>query len=185
MIKSLEVILPIDFPYRLVSFKFFFENYNTHTMNLYHAAGMNLIYEQTKMCYLFPQNEFYQLLELENTDEPHDEKYNWILMKGTYDNEPKIAADIKIENKEMLDNSQPGIHFDRQRFNLHRLPEPEDDIAISDQGESALFHHFSCREVLLTEGYYPLIGMIYLQSYYNPAEIINRWLDEKDKLKSW
>jgi hypothetical protein len=176
MIKSLEVLLPIKFPYRLFSFKFFFENMNSHLLNMYHAAGMNLIYEQKKICYLFPQNEFYQLLKLQNIEEPHDPKYNSILIKGIFGEEPKIEADIEIENEEMLDILQPDNNLNRYQLSLHRLPEPENDIVITDKSKSSYFHHFSCREVLLTTSDHPsFISMIYLESCNDFYQIIQEF----------
>jgi hypothetical protein len=182
MIKSFEIIRPADIPYRLLSFQFFFENINSHILNLYHAAGMNLIYHITKTCYLFPQNEFYQLLKLQNTEEPHEEKYNWILMKGIFDENPKIEADIEIENEKILDLLQPDNHFNKKRLHLHRLPEADNEIVISDKS-TIIFHHFLCKEVLInTTHNSPFINMIYLLSYTNFYHIINLWFNKENKL---
>ena len=62
----------------------YFENQNTHIIDMYHAGGMNLVYNITKVCYVYPENEFYELLQLQNIEELHEPKYDWLLMKGMY-----------------------------------------------------------------------------------------------------
>lgn len=180
MIKSFEVLLPKDFPYTLISFKFYFETYNTPIMNLYHAAGMNLLYEHIRICHLFPQNEFYQLSELRNTDEPHDEKYNLILMKGICDKGPKVPLDIDIENGELLDILRPGSQFNKHRLRLDRLPKPADDLLISDE-RPGLFHHFSCGEVFkaLPNGV-PCVRLVYVTSVNDPLDVVRSWFADRD-----
>jgi hypothetical protein len=182
MIKSYDVLWPADFPYRLMSFKFYFENVNTHMLNLYHAAGMNFIYEQIKICYLFPQNEFYQLLKLQNTQEPHSEKYNSILIKGVFADAPKTEADLEIENEQLLDVLHSGSHFNKHHLNLHRLPEAGNDMVFTDESRPSCFHHFVCSEFLSgIADRHPLIRLLYSGSCGDFFEIINPWLSDKDK----
>src|SRR6266498_5166269 len=182
MIKEFVILRPPDFPYRLVSLYGYFYN-NHHLINFYHAAGMNLIYEQTKICYVFPQNEFYQLLKLQNTQEPHDPKYNWLLMKGIFGGEPTIQAHIEIENEEILEQLHPDNDFDKKHLKLHRMLECDDEIAISDKTSTKGFHHFLCNAVFSDIlNYLPTISMTYLQFYKNLYPIINLWFDEENKL---
>jgi hypothetical protein len=183
MIKSLEIIRPADFPYRLIYFDFFFNTINSHILNIHHAAGMNFVYEQMKICYVFPQNEFYQLLRLQNTEEPHIQKYNWILMKGIFAGEPAIKADIQIENEEILDLLQQDNHLDKKHLYLYRLPERENDIVISEEMSTTVFHHFICNEAFISApDSFPFINMIYLNSYNNLYHLLNLWFNEENKL---
>lgn len=183
MIKSFEILRPAGIPYRLLSFKFYFENVNTHILDLYHAAGMELVYFIAKSCYVFPQNEFYQLLQLQNTEELHEPKYNWLSVKGIFGEAPKTAAIIYIENEGLLNTQQPNHHFNKDQLFLNRLPEPGNDIVISDTMNDSLFYHFFCNEVTGSSmRLSPFISMIYLNSYANIHEIINLWFDEENKL---
>lgn len=183
MIKSFEILRPAGIPYRLLSFKFYFENVNTHILDLYHAAGMELVYFITKSCYFFPQNEVYQLLQLQNTEELHEPKYNWLLIKVIFGEAPKTKATIHIENEELLNIKQPDHNFDKEQLFPNRLPESGNDIVISDTMKDSFFYHFYCNEVLPGSiGLPPFISIIYLNTYANPHEIINLWLNEEYQL---
>ncbi|MGN6541520.1 MAG: hypothetical protein ACTHKY_12000 [Ginsengibacter sp.] len=184
MIKTFKIIRPQNIPDQLLSFKFFFENVNTHIVDLYHAGGMNLVYKIERSCYLAMQNEFYQLLQLENREEPHLQKYNWLLVKGMFAEEPKIKARIIIEN---LDSMNPFLEPDQ--FNgsyvfLNKLPEPGNELVILDKSEKKMYHHFLCKEI--SEGFLdflPRINLFYLTTYSNLFEVINLWCNEENKLK--
>jgi hypothetical protein len=183
MLKSYEIIRPADVPYALLSFKFLFENMNTHIVDIYHASGMNLVYNIEKSCYLFPQNEFYQLLKLQNTGEPHIQKYNWLLVKGVFSDVPKIEAEIEIEDEEILSVLQPDNHFNKSQLFLHRLPEPGNEMVIADTSGTIFFHHFVCKEIVTgTTNYAPLISLSYLNSYHSQYQVVNLWSNEENKL---
>jgi hypothetical protein len=183
MLKSYEIIRPADVPYALLSFKFFFENINTHIVDMYHASGMNLVYNIEKTCYVPAKNEFYQLLKLQNKEEPHIQKYNWLLMKGIFSNVPKIEADIEIENEEIVNLLQPDNHFNKSQLLLHRLPEHGNEMVIADIVPIACFHHFVCNEVLPgSVNYSPFINLNYLNSYNSSYQAVNRWCNEETKL---
>jgi hypothetical protein len=182
MIKSYDVLWPADFPYRLMSFRFYFENVNTHMLNLYHAAGMNFIYEQIKICYVLPQNEFYQLLQLQNTEEPHNEKYNSILIRAVFGDEPKTEADLEIENEELMGILQPGARFNRHYLHLHRFPEAGNDMVLTDESRPSCFHHFVCSGILPgMPDERPVIRLVYSESCDGIFQIINPWLNDKDE----
>ena len=184
MLKSYEIIRPADVPYALLSFKFFFENINTHIVDIYHASGMDLVYNIEKTCYLFHLNKFYQLLKLQNTDEPHIPKYNWLLVKGMFGEDAKIKAAIQIENEEILNLLQPDNNINKSHFFLHRLPEPRSDIVIADTSGTTRFHHFVCNEIVAgTMSHSPLISMNYLNSYYSDYQVVNLWCNEENKLE--
>ncbi|HTQ63187.1 MAG TPA: hypothetical protein VMI12_00220 [Puia sp.] len=179
MIKSLEILRPIDFPYRLFSFRFFFENINSHIINMHNVAGMDFIYEQIRICYVLPQNEFFQLLKLKNIEEPHQQKYETILMKGIFTKDDIIECKMSIENQK--DYSSAYNAAIENYIRLNKLPEIGDEIAIADKNAVNLFHHFSCFDIW-HEGakHLPLAKLVYLNSYNNLSEIINPWLDHKD-----
>jgi hypothetical protein len=181
MIKEFVILRPPDFPYRLISLYGYFYN-NHHLINFHHAVGMDLIYEQAKICYVFPQNEFYQLLKLQNSQEPHDSKYNWLVMKGIFAGEPAIDVYIEIENEEQLQQLYPDNYFNK-RLKLHRMLENDDEITLTDNANTKVFHHFLCNAVFSdTLNYLPTISMTYLQSYKNIYPILNLWFDEENKL---
>jgi hypothetical protein len=185
MIRSLEIIRPANIPYRLLDFDFFFNTINSHILNIHHLAGMNFIYQQMKMCYLFPQNEFYQLLKLQNTDEPHEAKYNWLVLKGVFGGAPGIAAGLDIENEEILEWLQPDNHFDKSHLHLFRMPERGNDIVIMDEMSVNSFHHFYCVDILQDpQNYFPLLRLHYLNSYTNFYQVINLWFNEENKLEA-
>jgi hypothetical protein len=143
---------------------------------MYHAGGMNLVYNLEKTCYVPAKNEFYQLLKLQNTEEPHIQKYNWLLMKGIFSDAPKIQTEIEIENEEIVNLLQPDNHFNKSQLLLHRLPEPGNEMVVADTSETTLFHHFVCNEVLPgSMNYLPLISMRYLNSYNSYYHAVNRW----------
>ena len=177
---SFEIIRPDGIPSRLLSFKFYFENMNTHILDLYHAGGMNLVYNINKTCYVFPQNEFYELLKLQNIEELHEPRYNWLLMKGMFGEQGNLAVDIEIENEETLDLLHPNNSFNKKHLSISKLPEQENEMVIGDTNKN-IFHHFLCNEVS-AGGRVPIINMTYLSSYYDISQIINLWFDEENKL---
>jgi hypothetical protein len=183
MIQSYEVIRPAGFPYRLVNFQYYFNTENSRIINLHHAAGMDLVYEQVKICYLFPQNEFYQLLKLQNKEEPHPVYYNWIVLKGIFGGRAAIAAELNIENKETMEEVQPGHAITNKGLYLHRLPEINNDIVICDEQSKLPYYHFLCTKVVTTPGAAPVIDLFYLQAYPGINQILNRWFDEENKLE--
>lgn len=179
---SFEIIRPADIPSRLLSFKFYFENLNTHIIDLYHAGGMNLAYYINKLCYIFPQNEFYELLKLQNIEELHEPKYNWLLMKGMFAGQGNTAVDIEIENEETLNLLHPNNNFNKKSLFLSKLPEQENEIVIGDTDKN-IFHHFLYIEVFAgSPGSRSFITMTYLNSYYDIYQIINLWFNDENKL---
>ncbi|OQP60186.1 hypothetical protein A3860_34470 [Niastella vici] len=146
---------------------------------MYHAAGMNLVYEQVKMCYVFPQNEFYQFLKLQNTKELHDEKYNFLLIKGIFGEDAKLEIAIDIENEEVLNLMEPQHHFNSNRVSAHRLPEPNDDIFLGDTNNGTTYHHFLCYDIHsdIWAGVSD-VSVRYVSSYDNLNRIICFWFDE-------
>lgn len=184
MIKSYEVIRPLDFPYELIDFSFFFYNVETHIMNLHHAAGLDLVYEQKKMCYVFPQNEFYELLKLKNTEEPHASKYNWILMKGIFGGEPVFEATLNIENlDELLFVNLSEKKLNNKCLSLYHKPEPGNDIVISEQTNNAFLHyHLQCNSLAIVEPKSKLlVNAFYLGMSPDLRHIINSWFTEENK----
>jgi hypothetical protein len=183
MVKSFEIIRPVGFPYRLISFSFFFNTANTHIMNIHHAAGMDLIYEQVRMCYLFPDQEFYELLRLRNSGEPHDPKYNWILMKGIFGGEPVFDARLNVEyDGEITYLFYPGYDPGWEHFPLYRLPEPGNDMVMLGKDARPAFHHFQCSGLATggpDEG--PVVDLVYLNTYDKFSRIINQWFTEENK----
>lgn len=182
MIRSFDVLLPRDFPYALVNFRFYFQNYGTGTVNLYHAAGMELIYEQERMCFVLPGTAFFQLLRLQNTGEPHERKYELLLMKGWYDS-AKGKMDIEISNPDALISEWPHYDFDVCRQDMQRLPQPGEELALADRQQSHMYHHFRCAEVARSaaDDHRPLVRLEYLESS-SLLMIINDWLPEGEHL---
>lgn len=179
---SFEIIRPAGIASRLLSFKFYFENQNTHIIDMYHAGGMNLVYNITKVCYVYPENEFYELLQLQNIEELHEPKYDWLLMKGMYGERGSMATNIEIENEETLNLLHPNNNFDKKFLFVSKLPEPGNEIVINDKTKTNIQHHFLCNEVLAgTANYPPLIILTYLQSYPSVDDIINLWFDDENK----
>lgn len=180
---SFEIIRPAGIASRLLSFKFYFENMNTHIIDMYHAGGMNLVYNITKTCFVFPENVFYELLKLQNTEELHEVKYEWLLMKGMYGERGNMATHIEIENEETLNLLHPNNNFDKKFLYVSKLPEPGNEIVINDKTKTNIQHHFLCNEVLSgATDYPPLIIMAYLQSFSSIDDIINLWFNKENKL---
>lgn len=180
---SFEIIRPAGIASRLLSFKFYFENMNTHIIDMYHAGGMNLVYDITKTCYVYPQNEFYELMELKNKEELHEAKYEWLLMKGMFGERGNSAVNIEIENEEKINLLHPNNNFDNRFLFVSKLPEPGNEIVINDKTKTEIFHHFLCTELLSgTPAYPPVIIMTYLDSYTGVDDVLNLWFDEENKL---
>lgn len=180
---SFEIIRPAGIASRLLSFKFYFENMNTHIIDMVHAGGMNLVYNIAKTCYAYPQNEFYELLELKNKEEAHEVKYEWLLMKGMFGERGNALVNIEIENEETLNLLHPNNNFDKRILYVSKLPEPENEIVINDKTKTNIFHHFICDEVLAgTAAYPPSIIMSYLASYTGVDDVLNLWFNEENKL---
>ena len=180
---SFEIIRPAGIASRLLSFKFYFENMNTHIIDMVHAGGMDLVYDITKTCYVYPQNEFYELLELKNIEELHEAKYDWLLMKGMFGETGNTLVNIEIENEETLNLLHPHHDFDKRILYLSKLPEPGNEIVINDKTKTEIFHHFICNELLAgTRAYPPSIIMTYLNSYTSVDDVLNLWFDEENKL---
>jgi len=186
MVKSYNVLLPEDFPGSLVSFQFFFENYDSHIMNLYHAAGMNLVYELARACYAWPQHELYQLWLLENTQEQHLKKYEVLLMKGSFAGPPAIETRILVMHDGDAWDEETPPPFVGRRLRLHRLPEPGDDLVIADEARPGVIHHLRCTAVIPAphRAGGPLIRTSYIATRYTLLEVINGWLDEDHRLRS-
>ena len=181
---SFEIIRPSGIASRLLSFKFYFENLNTHIIDMYHAAGMNLVYNITKTCYVYPQNEFYELLKLQNLKELHEPKYEWLLMQGMFGEKGNIAASIEIENEERLNLLHPNNDFDKKTLLISKLPEPGNEIVINDKTKTEIFHQFLCNDVQAgTPTSSPSIIMTYLNSYTSVDDVLNLWFNEENKLK--
>lgn len=176
MIKSFEIVRPANIPYRLLSFEFFFENVNSPVVNFYHAAGMHLNYLQVRIAYAFRQHEFYQLLQLQNTNEPHEPKYDWLLMKANLDDNPAIEVHIEIEAND--ERPFPSI---ASRWLIHRLPKVGSEIIVS-ANENTLHHHFVCNEVTNEMFGILLLRLSYLNSYTKFNDILNTWCNEENKL---
>lgn len=176
MIKAFEIVRPANIPYRLLSFEFFFENVNSPTVNFYHAAGMHLNYLQRRIAYAIQEHEFYQLLHLQNRNDPHEPKYDWLLMKGIFDDHPSIPVRIEIEAG--AERQPPSIESE---WFLHRLPGAQNEFIV-DANENTLFHHFVCSEVVSDVFGLPLLRLIYLNSYTRLNDILNSWFDEENKL---
>ena len=180
---SFEIIRPTGIASRLLSFKFYFENMNTHIIDMVHAGGMNLVYNIAKTCYVYPQNEFYELLELKNKEELHKTKYEWLLLKGMFGERGNTLLNIEIENVETLNLLHPNNNFDKRILYVSKLPEPGNEIVINDKTKTEIFHHFSCNEVLAgTPAYPPSIIMTYLNSYIGVDDALNLWFNEENKL---
>lgn len=182
MIRSFDVLIPRDFPYALVSFQFYFYNYGSGTVNLYHAAGMELVYEQTRVCYVCPEGVFYQLLTLRNREEPHSAKYEMLLMKGWFDG-AAVEADLEVVNPGLLAIVCPKHGLDLTRLTVPELPKAGSELAIRDPDRRSVVHHFYCQEVLpRREGAdRPLIRVEYLETM-SLLEVVNDWLDIDDRL---
>jgi hypothetical protein len=69
---------------------------------------------------------------MENVEEIHDKKYNWILMKGIFGEDSKLETEITIENQEILDFLHPEGNFNLHQLDLHKLPESANEIVMSD-----------------------------------------------------
>ncbi|HEX5154033.1 MAG TPA: hypothetical protein VFW07_21450 [Parafilimonas sp.] len=180
MIKEFIILRPADFPYRLMSLVGYFYN-DHHLMNFYHAAGMELMYEQQKICYAIDEDNFYQLLKLKNTQEPHEAKYNWLVLKGIFGMPPGIEAQLKIENEEVLSSEQKN--FFKKLLPLHRMIERGDELAIHVENDFSILHHFKCNDVFRNNGaFLSTISVTYLGTYDHPYSIINLWFDEENKL---
>jgi len=180
MIKSLEFVRPEDIPYMLLNFQFYFENENSHWINIYHAAGMQLVYHITKACYVFPQNCFYQLLQLHNKNEIHVPKYDWLLMKGAFEGIAKIKVGVVIENEDVFTTVHPEVQLEKTVLDLHRLPEEGNDIVIMDRkAERSIFYHFFCSSAPdLAESVY--IHLFYLNTYDSIDRVLDLWFDENN-----
>jgi hypothetical protein len=176
MIKSFEILRPAGIPYRLLSFEFFFENVNSPIVNFYHAAGMHLNYLQVRIAYAVSQHEFYQLLHLQNRDDPHEPKYDWLLMKANLDGNPGIPVRIEIESEE--EREAPSIV---NEWMLHRLPKAGNELIITTS-ENTLHHHFVCSETRSDMYGIPLLRLLYLNSYAKFYDILNTWFNEENKL---
>ena len=180
---SFEIIRPTGIASRLLSFKFYFENMNTHIIDMVHAGGMNLVYNIAKTCYVYPQNKFYELLELKNKEELHEQKYEWLLMQGMFSEKGNIMVNIEIENEETLNLLHPNNNFDKRILYVSKLPEPGNEIVINDKMKTEIFHHFLCIEVLAGITVYPpSIIMTYLNSYTGVDDVLNLWFNEENKL---
>lgn len=183
MIKRFEVLRPVDFPYRLIDFQFLFYNIDTPLINLYHAAGMSLVYKIVRVTHVYEQNQAYQLWQLQNMQEPHDKKYNWILIKLVMDENPQIPVNIEIENEERLALLHPDYAV-RKHLTVHKLPVIEDGIVLNNKTGMHVFHHFLCNNISQDVTYsLPVLNLIYLQSYYDINDILNLWMDEENGLK--
>lgn len=182
MVKTYQILRPHDIPYRLLSFQFYFENENSHMMNIYHAAGMSLLYHIARRCYVIPGNEFYQLLKLQNTAEPHEPKYDHLLMKGIFGGQPEVEANLTIENEDIFNLLQQDNHL-YKHICLYKLPEPGNDLVIFEE-QKKVYHHFTCAGILKAapEGYL-LINADYHNSYDHFYPVINSWLGEETKLQ--
>lgn len=180
-IKEFIILRPVDFPYRLMSLVGYFYN-DHHVMNFYHAAGMELIYEQEKICYVIDEDNFYQLLKLKNTQAPHEAKYNWLVLKGIFGMRLGIEAQLKIENEKVLAGLKDQAYIFKKLLLLHRMPEPGDELAM--HADDCLgFHHFRCNAVFQNDDSFLFtISATYLSIYDHPYSIINLWFDEKNKL---
>lgn len=176
MIKSFEILRPANIPYRLLSFEFFFENVNSPVVNFYHAAGMHLNYLQVRIAYALHQHEFYQLLHLQNRNEPHEPKYNWLLMKANLDDHPAIQTHIEIEAEE--ERPLPSI---ASQWLVHRLPGVGSEMILS-ANENTLHHHFVCNEITNEMYDIPLLRLSYLNSYTRFSDILNLWFNEENRL---
>lgn len=180
MIKELIILRPADLPYRLMSLEGFFYN-DHHVINFYHAAGMHLVYKQVRICYVIGYNEYYQLLQLQNVQEPHLSKYNWLLLKGIYGTAPGMAV--------KLDTGQETAGILKQQGNLtngcvyvHWMPDAGDEIALADEKTPACFHYFRCDSITENAALYHTINVTYLNAYNNIYTIINGWFNEENQL---
>jgi len=185
MITSYEVLLPRDFPPALVSFQFYFQNYGTGMITLYHAAGMQLVYMQVHICYVYPENIFFQLLKLQNVERPHLKEYDLLLMKSWF-GVGKMEVDIDVVNTGLLMILRPDVLNIVHRLRVLWLPKPGEELAIPDQKEPSVYHHFFCREVLQveTESERPVIRLEYIESC-KLLKIVNAWMDnDENKLGS-
>ncbi|HVZ97256.1 MAG TPA: hypothetical protein VG847_10300 [Chitinophagaceae bacterium] len=179
---SYEILRPPDIPYRLLSFEFYFENANTRIVNLYHAAGMSLVYHIEKICYALPQNEFYELLKLQNISRLHDEKYNWLIMKVNFGEPPRMDAELLIEDPEDMNHLVPD-DLTRARIKIGKLPEPGTEIILQDKTGKSLYYHLICEELLQNPAaQLPVIAAKFAGSFKSIAGIINLWCDEDNKL---
>lgn len=178
MVKSLEFIRPAGIPYSLLNFQFYFENENSRWINILHSAGMQLVYYKARTCYTFPQNEFYELLLLQNTEQLHETKYNWLVMKGVFEGVPSIKLRWAIENGKQFSRMHPENRLDREQFYFHRMPEPDNDIIISEGTSDPVFYHFFCSEVYIDPNKESEINLYYLNTYSSVDQILDRWFDE-------
>src|SRR5690625_3392474 len=167
MVKSLEFIRPEGIPYTLLSVQFYFENENSHWINLYHAAGMQLVYNVTRICYVLPQNRFYELLQLQNTKALHEQKYNWLIMKGIFEGIPPIKLKWSIENEKLFSRIHPDTPADREYLYFHRMPERGNDIILSEGEEKPVFYHFFCNDIHIVPNKEPAMNLFYLNAYPN------------------
>lgn len=184
MIKTFEVLRPVNFPYHLIDFTFFFYNVNTHLMNFHHAAGIDFIYEQERICYVFPQNEFYELLRLKNREEPHDTKYDWLLLKGIFAGNPTLEARLNILNRdELLTENPSALGLDGMALPLFRIPEHGNDIAILSKSDGHDSYH--CLEMQdITpgdQGGLPRMNVYYIGMSPTLTDIINLWFTDENK----
>lgn len=181
MIKELVILRPVDFPYRLMSLEEFFYN-DHHVINFYHAAGMHLVYKQVRICYVIGDNEYYQLLQLQNVQEPHLSKYNWLLLKGVYGTAPGMAVKLNIEHEAAGILKQEN-HLINSFIYVHWMHEPGDEIILSDEKNPDRYHYFRCDSI--TEDAadpYHTINVTYLNAYNNIYTIINEWCNEENQL---
>ena len=182
MATSFQIIRPANLPDRLLSFEFYFENANTRIVNLYHAAGMSLVYNIKRLCYVFPKNEFYELLQLQNTQETHDKKYNWLLMKGICSVTQQISLNLIFENSE--DTFAGNItHTSLHEIKAWKIPDRGSEIILSTYSRSGVYEYFVCNELMDEDAKIPTIVTAYLGTYTSINDIINLWFDNENKLE--
>jgi len=162
----------------LLNFQFYFENENSHWINIYHAAGMRLVYHITHACYVFPQDCFYQLLQLHNKEATHIPKYDWLLMKGIFDGRASINISLVIENQDAFRVVEPHDEIGKMPLSLFRVPEEGDDIVvIGKRTDRFIFFHFFCCNLFSSpEGI--AIHLFFLNAYDSIDHILDLWFDK-------
>ena len=182
MIKDLEVLRPSRYR-NLINFDHLPENSDTQLIHVHDGESIDLWYKQEKVCYIFPSNQFYQFSRLQNPSEKINNDLNRFLIRGILESDNKIMADMKIENEQTFNKSNPEPSITREYVHLIKLPETRNDIVIEDNKHLGFFHHFSCSKVVIrSPNQNPLISLTYLKSYNDISYIINYWLDNNDMI---
>jgi hypothetical protein len=141
---------------------------------------MSLVYFVEKICYVLPQNEFYELLRLENLEEPHNKKYNWLIMKGNFGTPPQIKASLIIDDRDEEKELHPEISSDQ--ITVGKLPALGNEIALRLPGKN-VYDHFSCEDILQDPlNPIPMIVANFMGAFKSVKEIINLWCDAENKL---